>query len=250
MKLTRWEKSWLHTFGILTVALAAIFFVRPLLPTSSSSPPLADPTSLKLLASGERLPTPPAENRAEFHGTRSTPPKIASDKRAFTVLGASQPDAALPAGRQTKRIEVNLTNQKVYAFEGDRQVFEFVVSTGKWAPTPTGTFQIWAKVRSQKMSGGNRAWGTYYYLPNVPYVMFFYNGEVGKMRGFSLHGTYWHENFGHPMSHGCINMKIADAAILYDWADPPVTNPKAWSTLASAESPGTPVVIYGETPNE
>ena len=80
--------------------------------------------------------------------------------------------------------------------------------------------------------------------------MFFYNQEIGKMRGFSLHSTYWHENFGHPMSHGCINMKISDAALLFAWTDPPVVDAKAWATLETAETPGTPVVIYGETPKE
>ena len=100
------------------------------------------------------------------------------------------------------------------------------------------------------MSGGSKALHTYYYLPNVPWVMFFANDEIAKMRGFSFHGTYWHDNFGHPMSHGCINMKIADAKTLYDWAMPVVTNPKAWSTLASAENVGTRVVIYGVAPRE
>lgn len=100
------------------------------------------------------------------------------------------------------------------------------------------------------MSGGDRSLGTYYYLPNVPYVMFFYNNVTAKMRGFSFHGTYWHENFGHPMSHGCVNMKIADAQTLYEWATPVVTNQKAWSTLADASNEGTRVLIYGETPRE
>ena len=100
------------------------------------------------------------------------------------------------------------------------------------------------------MQGGNKDLGTYYYLPNVPYVMFFYNNEIVKMRGFSFHGTYWHNNFGHPMSHGCINMKTEDAKKLYEWATPVVTNPKAWSTLTTAENPGTKVIIYGKAPTE
>ena len=78
------------------------------------------------------------------------------------------------------------------------------------------------------MSGGNRAIGTYYYLPGVPWVQFFGNAQIPWSRGYSFHGTYWHNNFGHPMSHGCINMKTPDAKWLYDWA--PM---------------GTPVNIYG-----
>ena len=93
------------------------------------------------------------------------------------------------------------------------------------------------------MSGRSKELGTYYYLPNVPNNMFFH-------QGYAIHGAYWHNNFGHPMSHGCINMKIADAKTLYDWAMPVVTNPKAWSTLASAENVGTRVVIYGVAPRE
>jgi lipoprotein-anchoring transpeptidase ErfK/SrfK len=69
------------------------------------------------------------------------------------------------------------------------------------------------------MSGGSKELGTYYYLPNVPYIMFFYNDQYAKKLGFSIHGAYWHNNFGKPMSHGCINMKPAEAAVIYNWAE-------------------------------
>jgi lipoprotein-anchoring transpeptidase ErfK/SrfK len=128
-----------------------------------------------------------------------------------------------------RRIEVSLTEQRLYAYEGDNLVYSFLVSSGKWDRTPTGTFKIWIKVRSQKMSGGSKELGTYYYLPNVPYVMFFYNDQVAKKVGYSLHGTYWHNNFGTPMSHGCVNMKTSEIAQLYPWAEV-----------------DTPVIIYGK----
>lgn len=128
-----------------------------------------------------------------------------------------------------KRIEVDLTNQRVYAFEDNQQKFDFSISSGTWNRTPTGTFQIWTKIRSQKMSGGSKELGTYYYLPNVPYILFFYNNQNPKSMGFSLHGTYWHNNFGTPMSHGCINMKTSEVAQIYPWAEV-----------------GTPVIIYGK----
>ncbi len=147
-----------------------------------------------------------------------------------------------------KRIEVDLTNQRTYAYEGTKLVYEFTVSTGLWGWTPTGEFTIWTKVRSQLMQGGSKEKGTYYYLPNVPYVMFFYNNEIEKMRGFSFHGAYWHNNFGHPMSHGCINMRNEDAKLLYEWATPVVTNPKAWSTPSTQDNQGTKVIIYGKAP--
>lgn len=118
-----------------------------------------------------------------------------------------------------KRIEVNLTKQMTYAFEGDRLIYSFVISSGTWNRTPTGEFTIWTKVRKQKMSGGSKELGTYYYLPNVQYVMFFYNNKVPKRIGYSFHEAYWHNNFGVPMSHGCINMKLADSKLLYEWAE-------------------------------
>jgi hypothetical protein len=146
-----------------------------------------------------------------------------------------------------KRIEVDLTNQRLYTYEGDKLIHNFLVSTGKWGRTPTGTFSIWIKLRSTKMSGGSKALGTYYYLPNVPYTMYFYNAEVPKSRGYGIHGAYWHNNFGHPMSHGCINMKEEEVAQVYAWADP---HSDKNTTYASDENPGTPVVIYGTAPNE
>lgn len=244
-RATAHELGWIRIISGLAVIITAVFFLRPFFPASHDSPEsLADAVSLQKLISGETLPEPSVEMEAEFHGVIAQPPgsaQLAISKKDTKVLGDTSTD---------KRIEVDLTNQKVYAYDGERRVYEFVVSTGKWAPTPTGEFRIWAKVRSQKMSGGDKSIGTYYYLPNVPYVMFFYNNVTAKMRGFSFHGTYWHENFGHPMSHGCINMKIADAKTLYEWATPAVTNEKAWSTLADASNTGTRVLVYGETPRE
>lgn len=147
-----------------------------------------------------------------------------------------------------KRIEVDLTNQRAYAYEGTTKVYDFLISSGKWYPTPTGTFTIWSKFRYTKMSGGNPLYGTYYYLPNVPYVMFFSNDKIAGSRGFSLHGTYWHNNFGHPMSHGCVNMRTEDAETLFYWSNPNMGEKKAMR--ASVNDPGTEVIIYGETPKE
>ena len=161
--------------------------------------------------------------KGEFHGKIVYAPPLdqqsmPSSEKNINILGDT-------AG---KRIEINLSSQRVLAFEGGTKVNEFVVSTGLWGRTPTGSFTIQRKVSSTTMSGGNRAIGTYYYLPGVPWVQFFGNAQIPWSRGFSFHGTYWHNNFGHPMSHGCINMKTPDAKWLYDWA--PM---------------GTPVSIYG-----
>jgi lipoprotein-anchoring transpeptidase ErfK/SrfK len=103
-------------------------------------------------------------------------------------------------------IDVDLSQQRLYAYAGDTLMNSFIVSTGTWqTPTVTGKFKIWVKVRSQAMSGPG------YYLPDVPYVMFFY-------KDYGLHGTYWHNNFGTPMSHGCVNLTIPDAEWLYNFS--------------------------------
>jgi hypothetical protein len=125
-------------------------------------------------------------------------------------LNPPAPSAPLPevalSGNGVRWIDVDLTNQSVYAYEGDVVVNSFIVSTGTWlTPTVTGQYKIYVKYRSAKMSGPG------YYLPNVPYIMYFY-------KGYGLHGTYWHNNFGTPMSHGCVNLRTDDAAWLYDWA--------------------------------
>lgn len=155
------------------------------------------------------------------------------------VLGDSNTD---------KKIYVDLTNQMLYAFEGENLIYSFLVSTGKWGKTPTGVFNIWGKFRYTKMSGGSKALNTYYYLPNVPYVMFFDNDKIKASRGFSIHGTYWHENFGHPMSHGCVNMKTSEAALIYDWSSPKIPDGKK-TVRSSPENPGTQIVIYGKAPS-
>jgi lipoprotein-anchoring transpeptidase ErfK/SrfK len=139
---------------------------------------------------------------------------------------------------------VDLTNQKLYAYEGKTKIFDFDVSTGKWGATPTGNFRIWIWLRYTRMSGGSGS--TYYNLPNVPYTMFFYSDSLPKSRGYALHGAYWHNNFGHPMSHGCVNLRIDDAGKLFAW-----TNPTAQSTAyPTEENPGTLITIYGTAPSE
>ncbi|HSW89324.1 MAG TPA: L,D-transpeptidase [Patescibacteria group bacterium] len=165
-------------------------------------------------------------------------------------ISAKVPDyaskAVLGDSSQPKHINVDLAAQRLYAFEGDRQVFEFRISTGKWGKTPTGTFTIANKFRYIGMSGGSGA--DAYNLPNVPYVMFFGNSQIPASAGFSFHGTYWHDNFGHPMSHGCVNMRTEDAGTLFYWADP-VLGDKT-SISATKDNPGTQVIIYGTPPEE
>ncbi|PIS08995.1 L,D-transpeptidase [Candidatus Beckwithbacteria bacterium CG10_big_fil_rev_8_21_14_0_10_34_10] len=100
-------------------------------------------------------------------------------------------------------VDINLSTQTLCLFHGGGTNC-FVVSTGMpWTPTPTGTYSIWTKLVSTTMSGPG------YYLPGVPYTMYFY-------KGYGIHGTYWHNNFGQQMSHGCVNMKTPEAQFVFD----------------------------------
>jgi lipoprotein-anchoring transpeptidase ErfK/SrfK len=121
-----------------------------------------------------------------------------------TSGGGGGSAASAPTGN--KWIDVDLSSQRVYARQGNSVVKTFVASTGlSRYPTPPGTFRIYAKYRAIRMRGPG------YNLPNVPHTMFFY-------KGYAIHGTYWHNNFGRRMSHGCVNLKQGDAAWLYNWA--------------------------------
>jgi lipoprotein-anchoring transpeptidase ErfK/SrfK len=113
------------------------------------------------------------------------------------------PDS-VPTG--ARWIDIDLSAQRLTAYQGDMSVFSTLVSTGTARhPTPVGEFAVRTKIDAQTMSGAD------YYLPNVQYVMYFAGANA-------IHGTYWHNNFGQPMSHGCVNLPTADAAWLYSWA--------------------------------
>jgi lipoprotein-anchoring transpeptidase ErfK/SrfK len=118
--------------------------------------------------------------------------------------GTSSERSAAPTG--SRWIDIDLSGQRLTAYQGNTAVFSALVSTGiaGWR-TPVGEFAVRTKVRAQTMSGPG------YNLPNVQYVMYF-AGEN------AIHGTYWHKNFGHPMSHGCVNLPTAEAGWLYKWA--------------------------------
>ena len=142
-----------------------------------------------------------------FAGRKIIPPKIdpALDFPKPLVLGTN-------ATNEEKYIYVDLSTQKLYAYEGTKQFMQTYIASGRWGRTPVGNFHIWQKLRSTRMAGGQGA--DAYDLPNVPHVMYFYND-------FGLHGAYWHNNFGHTMSHGCVNMRLIDAKTLFEWADGP-----------------------------
>jgi hypothetical protein len=176
------------------------------------------------------------EKSGEFEG------KIVEVPSDVLALDTPSSRRVLGAKSGDKRIEVSLSEQKLRAWEGDTLFLETPVSTGlKWWPTPKGEFRIWIKLRATKMEGGS---GRYYYnLPNVPYVMFFENEQIPRWKGYGIHGAYWHNDFGTPRSHGCVNLPVDIARKLYYWAEPVLPEGKN-SILANDENPGTRIIIY------
>jgi lipoprotein-anchoring transpeptidase ErfK/SrfK len=164
-----------------------------------SSEPPANPPAVQVTT----VSAAPANSPTASHLTRAGWPKTTAE----TTLA---PRVKNPP-TQGKWIDVNITRQTVTAYFGPRPIKTVLTSTGTWRhPTVIGTYRVYAKIPSQTMTGGSRARGDYYRLPGVPNIMYFY-------QGYGLHGTYWHRNFGHPMSHGCVNLTLADAAWFYAW---------------------------------
>ena len=125
-----------------------------------------------------------------------------------TTSSANKNTSKKPKPSGGKWIDIDLSSQTVRAMQGNTTVRRMVTSTGiARYPTPIGTFRIYAKYRAVRMRGCCPK----YDLPGVPYTMYFY-------KGYALHGTYWHNNFGRPMSHGCVNLRTSDAGWLYRWA--------------------------------
>lgn len=139
--------------------------------------------------------------------TPTSEPQIKPTKKPKKKVAAANPGFRPESVSLNDRwIDVDLSSQRVYAMQGDQIVNSFLVSTGRWPTvTVTGVYKIYVKYRQANMSGDD------YFLPNVPNVMYFF-------KGYGLHGTYWHNNFGTPMSHGCVNLSPTDSAWLFDFA--------------------------------
>jgi len=121
-------------------------------------------------------------------------------------------------------VNVNLTQQVVTGYQDGVPVMVTLASTGTISAgvdpatgkhddnrTNVGVWKIYYRLPSQEMKGGNKAVGDYYDLPNVPWVQYFYSS------GEALHGTYWHDDFGRPHSHGCVNLSTPIAQWFYNW---------------------------------
>lgn len=181
----------------------------PLSPTPTQPPPTATPQQV----AAKRL----TQNSNPRPTWTTTPTPTLTPTPTPTV----QPTAVIqdytgsgirPYGVATweRWIDVNLSTQTLTAYEGDTAVFTTRVSTGTWQyPTVTGQFRIWLRYISQDMDGFRLGYD--YFLEDVPHVMYFYED-------YAIHGAYWHNNFGTPMSHGCVNVHPDDAKWLYDFA--------------------------------
>lgn len=178
----------------------------------------------------------------------ATLPQKIADNISTQVLGSH-----IAADGSEKWIEVDLSDLKLYAWEGNeqssstkRKVYEFSVSTGRPGyKTPTGEFRVWRKVRSQIYKGGSKQRGDYYYLPNVPYSLFFGGGEVPDWKGYAaIHGAYWHNDFGiKNRSSGCINVRPTEMEQLYNWAGPAISA-EVGALNSTPDNPGVRVVVH------
>jgi hypothetical protein len=149
---------------------------------------------------------------------------------------------------EKKRIEVSLANQTVTCYENGQAVQTFTISSGLAGlagkgetptSTPTGNWFVTEKMPSKHMGDGNLASDIEAYeLPGVAWSSFF------TTEGHAFHGTYWHDNFGTPMSHGCINMRTADAKWLFRWTRPRTGMEDLSPTTLNTIGYGTIVHIY------
>lgn len=114
-----------------------------------------------------------------------------------------------------KRIVVDKSDHKLYAYDGDQLFMETIVSTGTVInPTPVGEFKIFKKMPSRYMQGPLPGIpDDVYDLPGVPWGLYF------TTDGAAIHGAYWHNKFGAQISHGCVNVPLIQARELYTWAD-------------------------------
>jgi hypothetical protein len=207
--------------------------IIPIEPPNDSSS--FDPNTLAALET-VRTETPIQENTVDEQSEDCSHVAQSSGCDVSTVPTLYEPvDFSLlayqPDHPNQKWVEVDTNAQRVTAWEGNIPVMSFLASTGlQETPTITGEFHVYWKLESAIMTGEN------YYLPDVPYTMYFYDN-------YGIHGTYWHNNFGRQMSRGCVNLSIEDAKQLFEWVGPVIP---AYHTEVTSSwyNPGTLVVVH------
>jgi lipoprotein-anchoring transpeptidase ErfK/SrfK len=194
-----------RTMGIVQVLEKATITPSPTMTETATQPPTSTSTEAPTATATETptLTTFPTETPTELPTDTPEPEPTEAPE---PTLGPNGKRDVPAVGKNERWIDVDLSQQRLYAYEGDQIVNSVLVSTGTaFTPTVTGQYRIYVKYRSANMTGND------YFLPDVPYVMYFY-------KGYGLHGTYWHRNFGTPMSHGCVNLKPKEAKWLFEWA--------------------------------
>jgi hypothetical protein len=177
----------------------------------------------------QKLPVLEEKTREKRRWFRIGDKQWVSDHHVRVPTRAETPSEVLPGERW---IDVDIPNQVVTAYEGDRPVFATLSSTGKGRgksiqATPVGIHRIWVKLRSSDMDNlENEEASRYYAIQDVPWVMYF-------KKGYGLHGTFWHRSFGRVRSHGCVNLTPLDAQRLFAWTSPKL--PTGWSAVIPTE---------------
>ncbi len=213
------QKGWLPADDLTTAAAStfsgamldgapSITMAWVLVPTRPSTFPGATPdAATPMLARYQLVNLFASVTLGDWDWYLVGPGQWIEERRVGRVLPVNRPE-----GVKGHWIAVDLYDQVVTAYDGDKMIFATLVSTGIAVPgkgTNRGLFRIWGRFRADNMSG-DMGGPDAYNLPQVPYVMYF-DGSI------SLHGTYWHDGFGYRHSHGCVNLSIADAHWLYDW---------------------------------
>ncbi len=158
---------------------------------------------------------------------------VREDALRIARLRARPPE--IPA--DARWVHVDLRQQVLVAYEGDRPVFATMVSTGRSGfETPTGTFRIQSKHVSTTMDDTN-AGEESYSIEDVPWTMYFEGS-------YALHGAFWHDRFGRPRSHGCVNLAPADARWIFQWSEPSL--PPGYHGLSVSRNQGTWVHVTDE----
>lgn len=154
---------------------------------------------------------------------RIGPEQWVSSRHVRAATSTPAPEGLLPGERW---LDVDIDNQVLVAYEGDRPVFGTLVSTGKGRgnstqATPRGLHRLWVKLRTSDMDNlEDEEASRYYAIQAVPWVMYF-------QKGYGLHGTFWHRAFGRVRSHGCVNLTPLDALRLFYWTSPRL--PAGWT---------------------
>ncbi|MGZ6079475.1 MAG: L,D-transpeptidase family protein [Myxococcaceae bacterium] len=206
--------------GVADPPARLAFLLRAVTPVGEEGEtpgPIARGTALEVLVEGRRIAT-----------TSGTVP------RSAVRLAWARPRPEV-IGADERWVHVDTDEQTLTAYEGDRMVFATLVSTGKkgWE-TPTGVFRVWLKVRHARMHGHRVP----YLVEEVPDVLYF-------GRDVALHAAVWHRRFGTAVSHGCVNVSLADGDWLFHWAPPEM--PAGWHALnpGRAGLPTLWVVVEG-----